>query len=274
MRRSAVSRDPRFVLGAAGLVAGAAPDAQAHDRETIARRRCCTARSACSRSGHRSVPPPGCTRVLYHVVPLFTFLRAPSRFGLLRRGAVPGRVRGVRAPAPARRTCGARAWAAGGVAIAVAGDRRTERRAVPLGARAAGLRPATRCWPRMPRAPLAEFPFYGERIAFPLHAQYMVLSTSPLDAARQRLQRLHSAGFPRGRPSSRLVSVERHVRRARRSTASATSPCTGTCMGRAPRRSARGCKPFAGICGCSASDADDDAVRDRVVSVTGSWAAG
>ena len=30
----------------------------------------------------------------------------------------------------------------------------------------------------MPRAVVAEFPFYGERIAFPLHAQYMVLSTT------------------------------------------------------------------------------------------------
>ena len=30
----------------------------------------------------------------------------------------------------------------------------------------------------MPRAPLAEFPFYGERIAYPLHAQYMVFSTA------------------------------------------------------------------------------------------------
>ena len=30
---------------------------------------------------------------------------------------------------------------------------------------------------RMPRAVVAEFPFYGERIAFPLHAQYMVFST-------------------------------------------------------------------------------------------------
>ena len=29
-----------------------------------------------------------------------------------------------------------------------------------------------------PRAPLAEFPFYGERIAFPLHAQYMLFSTA------------------------------------------------------------------------------------------------
>jgi hypothetical protein len=31
---------------------------------------------------------------------------------------------------------------------------------------------------RMPRAPMAEFPFYGERVAFPLHAQYMVLSAA------------------------------------------------------------------------------------------------
>ncbi len=29
-----------------------------------------------------------------------------------------------------------------------------------------------------PRAPLAEFPFYGDRIAFPLHTQYMLFSTS------------------------------------------------------------------------------------------------
>ena len=30
----------------------------------------------------------------------------------------------------------------------------------------------------MPRGAVAEFPFYGERVAYPLHAQYMVLSTS------------------------------------------------------------------------------------------------
>ena len=29
-----------------------------------------------------------------------------------------------------------------------------------------------------PRGVVAEFPFYGERIAFPLHAQYMLFSTS------------------------------------------------------------------------------------------------
>jgi hypothetical protein len=31
---------------------------------------------------------------------------------------------------------------------------------------------------RMPKAPMAEFPFYGERVAFPLHAQYMVPSAA------------------------------------------------------------------------------------------------
>ena len=30
----------------------------------------------------------------------------------------------------------------------------------------------------MPRAVVVEFPFYGERIAYPLHAQYMVLATT------------------------------------------------------------------------------------------------
>jgi hypothetical protein len=31
---------------------------------------------------------------------------------------------------------------------------------------------------RSPRGVVAEMPFYGERVAFPLHAQYMVFSTS------------------------------------------------------------------------------------------------
>jgi hypothetical protein len=44
--------------------------------------------------------------------------------------------------------------------------------------RALTVSPAYGLLARMPRAPVAEFPFYGERVAFPLHAQYMVLSTS------------------------------------------------------------------------------------------------
>ena len=31
---------------------------------------------------------------------------------------------------------------------------------------------------QLPRGPLAEFPFYGGRVAFPLHTQYMLFSTA------------------------------------------------------------------------------------------------
>jgi len=31
---------------------------------------------------------------------------------------------------------------------------------------------------KLPRGPVAEFPFYGERATFPLHAQYMLFSTA------------------------------------------------------------------------------------------------
>ena len=119
-------------------------------------------------------PRAGLYRVLYHL-PTFSFLRAPSRLGLvvtlvlvvfaslaLRRLLELG-------PARLRTTLAAVAI------LAAIGD--------------VAVFPIP--WPRAPeipsayatlthrvRAPLAEFPFYGERIAFPLHAQYMLFSTT------------------------------------------------------------------------------------------------
>ena len=113
---------------------------------------------------------------MFHAVPLFTFLRAPSRFGLivavrarrvlarLRCGALPG----DRAGAPAwsrRRVRGSRVA-------------ELERRCRSRGNARSPSRRTTRCSRACRAAPLAEFPFYGERVAFPLHAQYMVLSTT------------------------------------------------------------------------------------------------
>jgi hypothetical protein len=111
--------------------------------------------------------------VLYRVIPLFTFLRAPSRFGLLivfvlaifaslalRRLAPAGR-RGM-------------LFSAAFVIVAMA-----ELNVVPFPwERALPVSTNYRILAGMPRAAVAEFPFYGERIAFPLHAQYMVLSTT------------------------------------------------------------------------------------------------
>ena len=90
----------------------------------------------------------------------------------------------------------------------------------------------------MPRASVAEFPFYGERVAFPLHAQYMVLSTThwmPLVNGYSDYipQDFREAAFVLDSfPSNDTFACSR-------STASATSAFTGTCTGRAPTRSGR-----------------------------------
>ena len=47
----------------------------------------------------------------------------------------------------------------------------------------------------IPRAPLAEFPFYGGRVACQLHTQYMVVLDHALDADDERLQRPYAADF-------------------------------------------------------------------------------
>jgi len=119
-------------------------------------------------------PSAGLYTVLYRVVPLFTFLRAPSRFGMLivfalailaamtltalRRGAgrnYPGLLAGiVAALAVLELNVVPFPW----------------QRALPVSANYTVLA-------AMPRGAVAEFPFYGERVAYPLHAQYMVLST-------------------------------------------------------------------------------------------------
>lgn len=119
-------------------------------------------------------PSAGLYRVLY-ALPLFSFLRAPSRFGLvvifsiavlacygvsavLRR--VPDRARVAAACALA--------------ALAIA-----ELNVLPFPWERAPVVPAAYgVLAKLPRAPVAEFPFYGERIAYPLHAQYMMFSTS------------------------------------------------------------------------------------------------
>ena len=119
-------------------------------------------------------PAAGLYTVLYRVVPLFTFLRAPSRFGLLLAfvlaiGAALALKR-LLALAGRRRSLAAAAVAL----IAVA-----ELNVVPFPWQPAlPVSSNYRVLAAMPRAPVAEFPFYGERVAYPLHAQYMVLSTT------------------------------------------------------------------------------------------------
>ena len=118
-------------------------------------------------------PAAGLYRVLYYL-PAFSFLRAPSRLGL-----VVVLCLAVFASIALRHLFAALAsWrralaAAIAVVLAIA-----DVAVFPIGwARAPTLPPPYAVLAQSPRAPLAEFPFYGERIAFPLHAQYMLFST-------------------------------------------------------------------------------------------------
>jgi hypothetical protein len=117
-------------------------------------------------------PPAGLYTLLYRAVPLFTFLRAPSRFGLLLVFvlAILTSLALARIVSPRR----GRLVAAALAILAVA-----ELNVVPFPwERALPVSTNYRILASMPRAVVAEFPFYGERIAFPLHAQYMALSTT------------------------------------------------------------------------------------------------
>ena len=118
-------------------------------------------------------PRAGLYRVLYYL-PTFSFLRAPSRLGLV-----------VVLCLAVFATI-----ALGAIINAVAGRRRLFVGAVAAAAVIAELAVFPLRWATAPdlpspyaqlaispRGPVAEFPFYGERIAFPLHAQYMLFST-------------------------------------------------------------------------------------------------
>jgi hypothetical protein len=110
---------------------------------------------------------------MFRAIPLFTFLRAPSRFGLVvaLTLAILAAFALERLLAAPRRTT----WIAGAVALLGL----LELNALPFPwERALPVPPGYALLARMPRAPMAEFPFYGERVAFPLHAQYMVLSAA------------------------------------------------------------------------------------------------
>lgn len=119
-------------------------------------------------------PSAGLYRVLFHL-PAFSFLRAPSRLGLVvvlclaifSAFALRALFRLVSTPR--------RPLLAGlATTIAVA-----DLLIFPLRwDRAPELPAPYKLLAASPRGPLAEFPFYGDRIAFPLHAQYMLFSTS------------------------------------------------------------------------------------------------
>ena len=118
-------------------------------------------------------PAAGLYGILYNL-PFFTFLRAPSRLGLvvvLCLGVFASiALRHVLAALAAKRRLGAAAIAAALAIADVAVFPIKWDHAPEIPSAYAGLGGS-------PRGPVAEFPFYGERVAFPLHSQYMLFST-------------------------------------------------------------------------------------------------
>lgn len=116
-------------------------------------------------------PDAGFYLALFHGIPLFSFLRAPSRFGVI----VP-LILGIFA-ALALARLGGRARTASSIVVAALAA--LEVNVLPFPWSPAPVRPTPyTLLAQLPRAPVAEFPFYGERIAFHLHTQYMLFSTA------------------------------------------------------------------------------------------------
>jgi hypothetical protein len=159
-----------IVLGGTGVAMSWRDDARDTDRETVMLYGSLGVLAVWGSFG----PGAGLYTVLYRAVPLFTFLRAPSRFGLLLVLVLALftslALKRLLSRAGRRGFLAASALAA--VAIA-------ELNVVPFAwERALPVSINYRVLAAMPRGPVAEFPFYGERVAYPLHAQYMVLSTT------------------------------------------------------------------------------------------------
>lgn len=118
-------------------------------------------------------PDAGLYRVLYDTVPVFSFLRAPARIGIVVPMALVVLASAVLAPwLRARRRPAL--WTAALVLLAA-----LELNGAPLtGFRDAPTIPeAYRVLARLPRGAVAEFPYFYRRGDFPRHAEYMLGST-------------------------------------------------------------------------------------------------
>jgi hypothetical protein len=119
-------------------------------------------------------PDAGLYRIFYETIPIFSFLRAPSRMGVLvtlslvvfAAAAVAHLTARVRRPVAVTFLL---------LVIAVA-----ELTTAPLTQfrLAEPLSPVYRVLATLPRGPVAEFPYWYERHDFPRHAHYMLNSTS------------------------------------------------------------------------------------------------
>jgi hypothetical protein len=119
-------------------------------------------------------PKAGLYTALYYSIPVFSFLRAPGRFGVMVALALAVlmaiAVRELLAKKPARTSALVVAALAGGLVVELA--------VTPLVLIETGpVDPAYRVLATLPRGALLEMPFYYWRPDFPRHAEYMLNST-------------------------------------------------------------------------------------------------
>lgn len=123
-------------------------------------------------------PPAGLYTLLFHTIPVFSFLRAPARVGIVVTMAL-GVLMAIAVSELLRRVAVRRsprlALAAGTVlAVMLA----SELAIAPLKLNdATPVHEAYRKLAKLPRGVVAEFPFFYERSDFPRHARYMLAST-------------------------------------------------------------------------------------------------
>ena len=119
-------------------------------------------------------PDAGVYQIFYNTIPVFTFLRAPGRMGIMATLALTVLAAGWIARLTSTRRDGPHV-AAALIAVALA-----ELATMPL----AGFReveplsPVYRVLAGLPRGAVAEFPYWYERSDFPRHAYYMLNSTA------------------------------------------------------------------------------------------------
>ena len=162
-----------IVLGLTGLAVAVARPRQdpsgtepVRDRETVLLYGSLAALALWASFG----PPAGFYTGLFHALPLFSFLRAPSRFGV-----VLPLVLGIFASLALTRM---RPPVRTGASLTIAAIALLELNVLPFPwFRAPAVPSPYALLAQLPRGPVAEFPFYGERVAFHLHTQYMLFST-------------------------------------------------------------------------------------------------
>ncbi len=112
--------------------------------------------------------------VLFHTIPVFSFLRAPARFGIMVTLVLSLGLAFLIARLLNGRTIRAQALATVPLAFALACELAT----IPLGmTEAEPVNVAYRLLANLRRGPVVELPFFYERPDFPRHAEYMLNST-------------------------------------------------------------------------------------------------